>query len=72
MLLLTESLVALPVLSCAGVNRALLLMIRHVALSSDEEPLELVTEQFVTRPSGPTSRRKPVTPCSPARMAESG
>ncbi len=66
------SFVGLPLLSRAGVNRARLRMIRHVALSSAVEPLVEVTVQFVTRPFGPTSRRNPVVPSSSARMAEGG
>jgi len=70
--LLTESAVGLPLLSVAGVNRARLLMILQVALSSEDEPLDEVTVQLVTRPFGPMSSLNPVVPCSSARMAESG
>jgi hypothetical protein len=61
-----------PVLSRAGVNRALLRMIRHVAASSAAEPLDDVTEQSETRPSAPTLRRKPTVPSSSLRNAEAG
>jgi hypothetical protein len=54
MRLLTESAVLAPLLSVAGVNRARLLMMRHVALSSAVEPLDDVTVQAATLPSGPT------------------
>ena len=69
---LTESVVLAPLLSVAGVNRARLRIRRHVVLSNELDPLEEVTEQLVTRPSGPTSSRNPVVPCSSLRMAESG
>ena len=72
MRLLTESVVLAPVLSVAGVNRARLRISRQVALSRDEDPLDEVMVQLVTRPSVPTSRRKPVVPDSSLRSAESG
>src|SRR4051794_40607204 len=50
---------ALPVESWAGVKRARLFMIRQVAASSADDPLELVTLQALTCPSGPISRWKP-------------
>ena len=68
----TVSVVALPLLSRAGVKRALAVSNLQVALSSAPEPLDEVTEQAVTRPFGPTVRRKPVTPSSSARSAEAG
>ena len=55
----TLSVVAAPLLSRAGVNRARLRMIRQVAVSSAVDPLDDVTVQLVTLPSGPTVRRKP-------------
>ena len=61
---LTLSVVGWPLLSRAGVKRARLRMIRQVAVSSAVEPLDDVTVQLVTRPSGPTVSRKPVVPCS--------
>jgi hypothetical protein len=68
----TGSEVLPPLLSVAGVNRARLRSSRHVVLSSELEPDELVTEQLVTRPSGPTSSRKPVVPCCSFRIASCG
>ena len=68
----TLSLVALPLLSCAGVNFARARMIRQVALSSAVDPLDPVTVQFETRPSGPTSSRKLVLPSWFAASAEGG
>jgi hypothetical protein len=68
----TVSVVEDPVLSRAGVNLARLRMIRHVAASSADEPLDEVTTQLVTRPSGPTVRRNPVVPCSSLRRADAG
>jgi hypothetical protein len=44
----------LPLLSRAGVYRARALMIRQVAESSADEPLDEVTEHSVTLPLGPT------------------
>ena len=70
--LLTESPVAAPVLSLAGVKRARLFMIRQVAESSALDPLDEVIVQSVTRPLGPTSSLNPVVPCSSARIAEGG
>ncbi len=64
--------VLLPLLSVAGVKRARLRRRRQVVLSSELEPDELVTEQLVTRPSGPTSRRTPVVPCCSLRIASCG
>jgi hypothetical protein len=68
----TLSVVGLPLLSCAGVNFARALMIRHVALSSAEDPLDPVIVQFDTRPSGLTSSRKLVRPSWFAARAEGG
>ena len=48
------SLVGCPLLFRAGVNRARLRTILQVALSRDDEPLEEVTVQLVTRPSALT------------------
>jgi len=72
MRLLTVSEVGLPVLSVAGANRARDVSNRQVAASRAEEPLDEVTLQFVTRPLGPTSSRKPVVPDSLLRSAEAG
>jgi hypothetical protein len=69
---LTLSVVAWPLLSRDGVNRARLRMIRQVAVSSAFDPLDDVTVQLVTLPSGPTVSRKPVVPSSSARRAEAG
>ena len=54
MRLATVSVVGLPLLSRAGVKRARLRMMRQVALSRAVEPLDPVTLQAETRPSGPT------------------
>ena len=62
----------LPLLSLAGVKRARRVSSRQVAESSADDPLDEVTEQFVTRPSGPTSSLNPVVPASPERSAEGG
>ena len=72
MRLLTLSPVGLPLLSRAGVKRALLFMIRQVAASRADEPLDEVTVQLATRPSAPTSSLKPVVPCSSALIADGG
>ena len=69
---LTESLTLAPELLVAGVKRARLRINRQVVLSNDLDPLDEVTVQLLTRPSGPTSRRKPVVPDSSLRIAESG
>jgi len=66
------SVVGAPVLSVAGVKRALDLNSRQVVESSADEPLDEVTVQLVTRPFEPTSSRKPVAPDSSARSAEAG
>ena len=71
-LLDTESVVGWLLLFRAGVKRARLCMIRHVARSSVDEPLDEVTVQPVTRPLVPISSRKPVVPDSSARIAASG
>jgi hypothetical protein len=68
----TESVVGPPLLSVAGVKRALDLSSRQVVESSADEPLDEVTVQLVTRPFEPTSSRKPVAPDSEARSAEAG
>src|SRR3954470_21092054 len=68
----TVSLVGWPLLSWAGVKRAREGSNRQVAESSPDEPLDEVTWQPVTRPFGPTSRRKPVVPDSLLRSAEAG
>src|SRR5687767_3161179 len=64
--------IGVPLASVADVKRARDLNIRHVAASSTAEPLEVVTVHCLTRPSGPTSSRKPTSPCSPARRAAAG
>ena len=69
---LTVSLVAAPLLSLAGVNRARLRRIRQVAVSSELEPLDAVIEQDWTRPSGPTVSEKDAVPSSLARCAADG
>ena len=69
---LTESLTLAPELLVAGVKRARLRISRQVVLSNELDPLEEVTVQLLTRPSGPTSSRKPVVPDSSLRIAESG
>jgi hypothetical protein len=66
------SLVGCPLLSIAGVNRARDLSSLQVVASRDEEPLDEVTVQLVTRPFAPISRRKPVVPDSSARSAAAG
>jgi hypothetical protein len=66
------SVTGLPAESCAGVKRARRVRSRQAVSSRDRDPLEDVIVQFVTRPSVPMSRRKPVVPLSPARIAESG
>ena len=68
----TESAVADPVLSVAGVNRARDRNSRQVVESSADDPLDDVTVQLETRPFAPTSSRKPVAPDSPERTAEAG
>ena len=72
MRLLNVSFVGLPVLSRAGVNRALALSSRQVVASSAPDPLDDVTVQLVTRPFAPISSLKPVVPDSPARIADAG
>lgn len=66
------SVVGLPSLPVAGVNRARLVNSLHVVLSSEDDPLPDVTEQFVTRPLTPICRRYPVVPCSSFRNAADG
>ena len=66
------SVVGWPLLSRAGVNRARLRMIRQVAVSSALDPLDDVTTQLVTLPSGPIVSRKPVVPSSSLRRADAG
>ena len=68
----TESVVGFPLLSRAGVNLARERMILQTALSKAVDPLDDVTVQLLTRPFAPTSSRKPVVPCSSARIADSG
>ena len=62
----------MPLLSTAGVNRALRRMIMQVDASSTAEPLDPVTLQPCTRPSAPTWRVKATHPRSPRARAESG
>ena len=69
---LTESLTLAPELLVAGVKRARLRISRQVVLSKELDPLDEVTVQLLTRPSGPTSSRKPVVPDSSLRIAASG
>ena len=71
MRLLTESLTLVPALSVAGVNRARLRISGRSRCPSGTIRSTTVTVQSLTRPSGPTSRRKPVVPCSSLRIAES-
>jgi hypothetical protein len=66
------SLVGLPSLPVAGWNLARCRISLQVVESSAEEPLELVTVQSFTLPSGPTARRKRVVPCSSLRAAVVG
>ena len=47
-------------------------MIRQVVLSSELDPLDDVTVQLVTRPSGPMVSRNPVVPSSFRDKAEAG
>ena len=61
-----------PFWSLAGVNRARRLRMLHVALSSDEDPDDEVTEQSLTRPSGLIVKRTAVVPCSSPRIAAWG
>src|SRR5262247_96513 len=56
----------LPLLSCAGVNLALLRMMLHVAASSALLPVDWVMLQLWTRPSGPTVIEARAVPCAPA------
>ena len=70
--LLTVSGTGRPQASRAGVNLARERMIRQVALSSVDEPLDPVTRQSVTRPSAPISRANLTVPCSPRSRAEAG
>jgi hypothetical protein len=64
--------VGFPLLSRAGVNLARCRMMRQVALSSADDPLDEVTVQLLTRPLVPTSSRKPVVPSSSARIEDGG
>jgi hypothetical protein len=58
----TVSLVGLPLLSRAGVNRARLVSSLQVALSSEGTPLDETTEQPVTLPPELTSSRTRTVP----------
>ena len=69
---LTVSVVGCAIAVRAGVNRARLRMIRQVAVSSADDPLDEVTVQLVTPPSGPTVSRNPVVPSSSLRRADAG
>ena len=66
------SVVGWPLLNRAGVKRARLRRIRQVAVSSDRDPLDLVTLQFDTRPSVLIERLTPTVPWSSLRIASAG
>jgi hypothetical protein len=68
----TVSVTGFPLLSRAGVNFALRRMMLQVALSSALLPLDWVTLQPVTRPSGPTVIEALTVPSAPADCAEEG
>lgn len=70
--LLKLSFVGLPFRSSAGEKPARSMSSRQAAESRAAEPLEAVTAQLATRPSLPTSTRKPTAPSSPDRIAEAG
>ena len=66
------SVVGWPLLNLAGVKRARLRRILQVAVSSDRDPLDLVTLQFETRPSVLIERLTPTVPWSSLRIASAG
>jgi hypothetical protein len=72
MVCVTESVVGWPLLSLAGENLARLVRIRQVALSSDREPLDEITEQLSTRPVTPIVSRTVTRPVSSLRRASCG
>ena len=69
---LVVSPIGCPFWSLAGVKRARRVRIEQVVLSSELDPDELVTLQFVTRPLGPTVRLTAVVPCSSLLSARWG
>ena len=66
------SVVALPLLSRAGVNFARRLRMLQVAESSALFPVERIRLHEVTRPSGPIESEAWAVPSAPAADAEAG